>query len=77
MDRKQENSRESLLGRLSLPDAIRRCGELKIPVEEIAVLLGDRPGAGTLAADLSTPGTDAFAAWRRRQAINRKLDELF
>jgi hypothetical protein len=106
-----EEKRTHLLDDLSLLEAIERCGELKIPVEEVAMLLADRPGAQTLSADLSTPGTEASNAYnrgvaegdlklaidleanienpkakdaykslsaeRRRQAINRKLDELF
>jgi hypothetical protein len=106
-----KEKRKHLLDDLSLPDAVERCGELKIPVEEVAVLLSDRPGGKSLASDLSTPGAEAFTAYhrglaegdlklaidleanvenpkakdaykhlsaeRRRQAINRKLDELF
>jgi hypothetical protein len=107
----EKEKRKHLLDDLSLSDAIERCGKLKIPVEEVAVLLSDRPGAGQLPTDLTTPGTEAFTAYhrglaegglklaidlednvgnpkakdaykhlsaeRRRQAINRKLDELF
>jgi hypothetical protein len=103
-----------ILSEMSLRDAVFRCGELQIPVEEVAVLLSPLSlgeGASVTLSDLSTPGTDAYywycqgiaegylklsadleanisnpkakdaykhlSAERRRQAINKKLDELF
>jgi hypothetical protein len=108
-----EEKREHLLDGLSLSDAIARCGELQMSEDETAALLFDRTDHddAKLAADLRTPGTEAFEAYRRglaegalklnidleanvsnpkvkdaykslsaerrRQAINRKLDELF
>ena len=108
---KNKNNRESLLERLSLTDAIARCGELQMSEDEIARLLAHRTDAPQLLSDLQTPGTASFEAYRRgqaegalklnidleanvanpkakdaykslaaerrRQAINRKIDELF
>ena len=112
MDSNQKETKStSILGDLSLTDAIARCGELQMSEDEISVLLAHRTDARQLLSDLQTPGTEAheayvrgqaegnlklyidleanvsdpkakdayksLAAERRRQAINRKIDELF
>lgn len=106
-----EKDNKRILEDMSTKDAIFKCGELQLPIEQVATLLSDKTNPITLYDDLSTPGTDAYdwynqgvaegnlklninleynigdpkakdaykhlSAERRRQVINKKLDDLF
>jgi hypothetical protein len=107
----ENEDKERILAGMSLKDAIFRCGELQLLIEDVCWLLAEQTDPEQLMKDLQDAQSEAYAwynqgmaegnlklnidlesnvsepkakdaykhlsAERRRQAINKKLDELF
>jgi hypothetical protein len=110
MEEKKDDKKRILAG-MPLKDAIFRCGELQLLLEDVCWLLAEQTDPKQLMKDLQDTQSEAYAwynqgvaegnlklnidleynvsepkakdaykhlsAERRRQAINKKLDELF
>jgi hypothetical protein len=69
----EDQKYEKILEDKSLKDAIRRCGELQVPFEEVILLLAGRDiNTKEIFKNLSTPGTDEYL-WYQEGAAEGNL----